>query len=128
MMSTILVIDDDEIFLAVVTKLLGTAGYAVHSTADGPRAIAMFQTIRPDIVLLDIGLPSMSGIEVLHALRKIDAHAKVVVVTGYRSDALKQAALMGGASEVLHKPIRSDVLIEKIRLALSLATLRQNHG
>ncbi len=122
-MSAILVIDDDEIFLAVVSKLLRLAGYDVQATADGPRAIAMFQARRQEVVLLDVGLPSMNGIEVLRTLRSIEPRAKVIVVTGYASPAVRDAALREGAIDVLSKPVKSEVLLDRIRTAISVAAI-----
>ncbi len=119
-MGNILVIDDDEIFLAVLTRALQLAGHVVSVTADGPRAIAMFQETRPEIVLLDIGLPSMSGIDVLRAIRDIDAHARVIVVTGYGSSEVRNAAVRYGASDFLLKPIDPELLLDRIRLALAV--------
>ena len=82
-MAKVLVIDDDEMHLMLMGNILENAGYNVSSTADGPQGIAMYKEHRADLVLLDLGLPSMNGIEVLREIRAADAESKVIVVTGY---------------------------------------------
>jgi two-component system chemotaxis response regulator CheY len=103
-MARVLLIDDDEFSLALGRNILEEEGYEVHSTADGPQAIDLYQRTRPDVVLLDVGLPSMSGLGVLKAIRHIDKEAKVIVVTGYDSGKNVEIAYESGASGFVRKP------------------------
>ena len=93
----ILIIDDDEIQLMLLRSILSSKGYSVHSTADGPQGVLLYKIQHPDLVLLDIGLPSMSGIEVLKQIRQIDQKAKVIVITGYASVESAVLAIRSGA-------------------------------
>lgn len=118
-MHKILIVDDDEMQLVALRTTLASEGYTVYSTADGPQGITIFRDQRPDLVLLDIGLPSMSGIEVLEELRRIDAQAKVIVITGYGSVESAVLAIRSGACDYLQKPYDVDVLLKKIENALN---------
>jgi DNA-binding response OmpR family regulator len=118
-MHKILVIDDDEVLLRLVSINLGEAGYNVLSTADGPRGIALYKEQKPSLVLLDLGLPTMSGVEVLKEIRALDSNAKVIVVTGYGSVESAVTAIRFGALDYVQKPFDMDVLLGKMETALN---------
>ena len=120
-MPRILVIDDDEQLLLLVRQILQKEGYDVSSTADGPHGIEIYKRERPDLVLLDIGLPSMDGIEVLKTIISHDESAKVVVFTAYGAEWTSTEAYSSGACDFIEKPVRPDVLLERIRCALESA-------
>ncbi len=121
-MQNILLIDDDEIQLQLQRSLLMHEGYNVYATADGPQGIGIFKRTRMDLVLLDLGLPSMSGIEVLKELRRLDPAAKVIVITGYPSVESSVVALRAGAWDYVQKPVNIPVLLKKVSNALSSVT------
>lgn len=118
-MHKILIIEDDEVQLRLEGIILHEEGYTVHSTADGPQGITIFKQNQIDLVLLDLGLPSMSGIEVLKELRRYDPKAKVIVVTGYPSVESIVVAMQNGAWDYMQKPVDVKVLLKKISTALS---------
>lgn len=118
-MHKILVIDDDEVLLRLLSINLGEAGYSVLTTADGPRGIALYKEQMPSLVLLDLGLPTMSGVEVLKEIRALDSKAKVIVVTGYGSVESAVIAIRFGACDYVQKPFDMDVLSRKMETALS---------
>jgi two-component system, NtrC family, response regulator AtoC len=119
-MSNILIIEDDELQIAVLRSFLLDEGYNVYATADGPQGILIFQKQNIDLVLLDIGIPSMSGLDVLQEIKKIDDQAKVIVVTGYASVESSVYAIKYGAIDYLQKPVDFNTLSEKIKKALKL--------
>lgn len=118
-MRKILIIDDDEVQLMLQHSLLAHEGYTVYTTADGPQGITLFRAHHPDLVLLDIGLPSLSGIEVLKEIRRIDEKAKVIVITGYASVESAVLALRSGALDYVRKPYDVKALVRKISQVLS---------
>ncbi len=118
-MRNILLIDDDEVQLQLQRSLLMHEGYNVFATADGPQGIAIFSRTRIDLVLLDLGLPTMSGIEVLRELRRLDPGSKVIVITGYPSIESSVVAMRYGAWDYVQKPVNVPVLLKKISTALS---------
>ena len=113
-MRKILIIDDDEVQLMLQRSILVKEGYSVYTTADGPQGITLFRAHRPDLVLLDIGLPSLSGIEVLKEIRRLDDRAKVIVITGYASVESAVLALRSGAADYVRKPYDVQSLVAKI--------------
>jgi DNA-binding NtrC family response regulator len=117
-MNRILIIDDDEVLLSLLSMVLTEGGYNVLSTADGPQGLALYEKYRPAIVLLDLGLPSMSGIEVLREIRQIDDKARVIVVTGYGSVESAVMAMRFGAVDYIQKPVEAEVLLTKVQEAL----------
>ena len=117
-MPSVLIIDDDEMMLNVVHKTLEDFGYTVHATADGPQGISIYTSQHPDVVLLDLGLPSMSGLDVLREIREADPAAKIIMVSGYGANETVNQALKSGVYDFVHKPFKSDVLLEKIRAAI----------
>jgi DNA-binding response OmpR family regulator len=119
-MQTILVIDDDELTLNLIETLLEEGGFKVLSTADGPQGIAIYKQRHPDLVLLDLGLPSMNGLEVLRRIRGYDDRAKVVVVTGYGTDESAEVAQLYGAADFLRKPLEYSTFVEKIKAAVRM--------
>jgi DNA-binding response OmpR family regulator len=117
--SKILVIDDDEVLLALLQNLLADEGYQILSTADGPRGVSLYKEHRPDLVLLDLALPSMNGLEVLKKIREFDEKARIIVVTGYGSAETAEVAYRYGASDFIHKPFEPRGLTERVKAALS---------
>jgi DNA-binding response OmpR family regulator len=117
-MARILVIDDDEQLLLLVRQALQKEGYEVLSTADGPQGIEIFKREKPDLVLLDIGLPTMDGIEVLKAVRAIDPESKVIVFTAYASEWTSSEAFAHGACDFIEKPVKPAHVFNRIKSAL----------
>ncbi len=117
-MPKILVIDDDEIQLKLLSDILVREGYTVYSTADGPRGVVLYKAHWPDLILLDLALPSMTGMEVVEQIRSFDPRAKVIIVTGYPSVESTVRSLQLGAIDVVPKPVNVEALLKKIAVAL----------
>ncbi len=118
-MYSILVIDDDEMHLALMQRVLQDGGYEVYTTADGPQGIEIYKEHPPDLVLLDLGLPSANGLEVIRKLKAVDPNARIIVITGYPSDESAAVAFRYGAIEYIEKPIDIDKLLDNVRSALA---------
>lgn len=117
-LQKVLLIDDDEMTLAAIGHALEKDECQLFVTADGPDGVALFKEHHPDLVLLDIGLPSMSGTDVLHEIKTFDPRACVMVVSGYSSPDIKALAARYGACEFIEKPIATDALLRRIRTKL----------
>jgi len=104
--------------LELLKIILSKEGYSVISTADGPQGIVLYQHHRPELVFLDLGLPSMSGIEVLKEIRAFDASAQVILITGYGSEGSEQAARQLGAIEYIEKSWNIESMIDRISTAV----------
>src|SRR5512135_914731 len=114
-MSKILIIDDDEVLLTLLQNLLKDEGYAILATADGPRGIALYKEQHPDLVLLDLGLPSLNGLEVLREIHALDNEARIIIVTGYGSAETVEVASRSGASDFINKPFDPRKLVERVK-------------
>jgi two-component system NarL family response regulator len=87
----------------------------VGSATSGEEAIALFRTIRPDVTLMDLQLPGMSGLEAIHLLRREHPDARIVVVTMYQGDEDIFRALEAGAATYLLKDVLSKEIVQTIR-------------
>ena len=106
-MATILVVEDTPGNLALVTKLLTAAGHQVLAAGTGAEGIVAAQESRPDLVLMDLGLPDMAGWEALEQIKADPQHAdlKVVAFTAHAMVGDRERALQSGFDGYLSKPI-----------------------
>lgn len=125
-MIRVLVVDDDFMVARIHGAFVGrTDGFEVAGTArTGAEALELAASLEPDIVLLDVHLPDISGLEVLERLRGEGRDVAVVMVTAERGAAAVRAALHGGAMQYLVKPFEYDDLADRLReVAAALASL-----
>ena len=116
-MTKLLVIDDEIPFLEVLETSLSSEGYDVMTAENGEEGLKIFEQRKPKLVLTDIKMPGIDGIEVLRRIKTIDSQAEVIVITGHGDMDSAIAALQHGASDFITKPVRGD----KLRLALDRA-------
>ena len=116
--NKVLIIDDDEIDIELMRHLLTREGYSILSTADGPQGILLYKEHRPALVFLDLGLPSMSGLDVLKEIRSYDDKAKVILITGYGSIESAVTAIKLGALDFVEKTWDVGEMTRKIHIAL----------
>jgi DNA-binding NtrC family response regulator len=120
----VLVVDDDE-GLRESFRLILEDEYEVLDAADGPRALDLVRTTAVDLVLLDIRLPDMDGIEVLERMKAIDEHIEVVLVTAVKTVRTAVAAMKLGAFDYVTKPFEEDELIAVVQRALERRSLER---
>ena len=116
MTKTILVIDDDPVIIDLITRTLQRAGYEIIGAGDGPTGIQYFQAEKPDLVVLDIAMPKMSGFEVATSIRSIERdenrpHTPIVLLTAYARSFFLPANSETGIDSYLTKPIVPDKLL-----------------
>jgi two-component system, OmpR family, KDP operon response regulator KdpE len=119
-MKTILVVDDEPKIVDLARDYLEHAGFTVRTAADGEAALALVRRDRPDLVVLDLGLPGLAGIDVLRALRGWTS-VPVIVLSARHDEQTKVAALDIGADDYVTKPFGMDELLARLR-----ATLRRS--
>ena len=115
-MTKILIVDDDKEFCASMTDILEAKGYEVKSENSGEAAIAKVKEESFDVILMDIKMPTMNGVEAFKQIKKISPKTAVIMITAYSMENLIKEALQEGAFGVLRKPIDIDKLIEQIGL------------
>lgn len=104
MMTKILIAEDEPVIRDLIKLFLESKGFQVSVASSGKEAIRLFNLERPNIMILDIGLPDMDGLELLSKVKTTAPDTKVIVTTGYSSDEIRQKALSLGASNYLTKP------------------------
>ncbi|WP_066039480.1 response regulator [Herbiconiux solani] len=110
----ILIADDDPQILRALRITLGSHGYDIRTAADGAEAIRAAAESHPDLVMLDLGMPQLDGIEVIEAIRGWSA-VPILVVSGRTGSSDKVDALDAGADDYVTKPFAMDELLARIR-------------
>ena len=118
--ARILVVDDEHQITRVLHRSLSTQGYDVHVASDGEGALQTFGDWRADVVITDLAMPNMSGIELCRKLRAI-SDVPIIVLSVRGEERAKVEALDAGADDYVTKPFGMDELLARIR-----ATLRRN--
>jgi class 3 adenylate cyclase len=121
----ILVVDDTPLNVKLLADLLAVAGYTVETAGSGEEGLSKVKSFRPDLILLDVVMPGMSGYEVCAQLRaQPDTEAlPVVLVTALDPDAERVKGLEAGADEFLSKPVNRPELIARVRSLLRIKSL-----
>lgn len=115
----LLVVDDDEVFCRVLQARMEAHGYRVSTLTGGRRALEFLRAHDVDLLLLDLVMPDIGGLELLAQIREHFAVLPIVVVTGHDTAEATVAAMQGGASDFITKPVESSFLDLRIRRALS---------
>jgi DNA-binding NtrC family response regulator len=118
MADRILVVDDEEIIRESISFILRKEGYAVTEAANGKVAYEKFLAESFDLIVTDLEMPEMKGIELLDKITRVNAQSLVVIITAYGSLDTAIAALRKGASDYILKPLEFDELLVKIRRLL----------
>jgi len=121
---TVLVVDDDESNRVTMERILVREGYAVRHASSGREAMESFRADPPDLILTDLKMPGMSGIDLLRAARKVDADVEVVVMTAYGTVETAVEAMKEGAYDFVSKPLKRIELVTCLRKALEKRTLQ----
>jgi two-component system KDP operon response regulator KdpE len=113
----VLIVEDDEETRRMVARALATRGYRVDEAADGAGALARWEQRRPDVIVLDLGLPDMDGLQVIRRIRR-EAATPIVILSGRYEEREKVEALERGADDYVTKPFGVDELSARLRVAL----------
>jgi DNA-binding response OmpR family regulator len=118
--ARVLVVEDDKDIALALRLLLSRSGYTVEHAADGRAGLRLVHELRPDLVLLDIGLPSMDGWQVLERVRDI-SDVPVLLLTAHGQESEKVRGLRGGADDYLTKPFANSELLARVEALLRRA-------
>src|SRR3989337_1374192 len=119
-MRTVLIVEDEAKIVKLARDYLERAGYAVVSTSDGKAALATFHSARPDLAVLDLGLPGMDGLDVLRELRRA-ANTPVIILTARGEESDRLVGLELGADDYVVKPFSPKELVARVRAVLRRA-------
>jgi two-component system NtrC family response regulator len=115
---TILVAEDEALLRRILTGLFEDAGYRVVAASTGREALERFAEMAPDLVVTDIRMPEMDGLELLERLKAIDPDVLVIIMTAFSSVESAVAALRAGAHDYIVKPFVNDDVLQSVRNAL----------
>jgi two-component system response regulator PilR (NtrC family) len=121
------IVDDEPIIHDVLTQLLNAEGYEVESSASGEEALEKVPNRSADVILLDLLMPGMDGIEVLKRIKSLDPGAAVIIITAYGSVESAIAAMKMGALDYVQKPFKHDDLLLTIERALERRRLYEEN-
>jgi two-component system response regulator PilR (NtrC family) len=121
------VIDDEPIIREVLSQLLTSEGYEVELSSSGEEAIQKHSSQAYDVILLDLLMPGLDGIEVLKEIKKIDPQAVIIIITAYASVESAIAAMKIGAYDYIQKPFKHDELLLIIKRALERKSLQDEN-
>ncbi len=121
-MKTILVVDDELRITQLARDYLEHAGYQVLTAGDGPAALAAARAAQPDLVVLDLGLPGLDGLDVTRSLRKESA-VPIIMLTARSEESDKLVGLELGADDYMVKPFSPKELVARVRAVLRRAEI-----
>ena len=116
-MKTILVVDDEPKIVQLARDYLEHAGFTVITAADGPTALHANRSSKPDLIVLDLGLPQLDGLDVTRSIRK-DSEVPIIMLTARSEESDKLIGLELGADDYLTKPFSPKELVARVRTVL----------
>lgn len=117
-MPKVMIVDDSLFMRNHLTKLLGEHGYDTVMAEDGLQAVKIYRMARPDVVLMDITMPHMNGMDALAEIRQYDLRARVIMLTALDQQLVAARAVHMGAKDFLVKPVPASRLLIAIQKAL----------
>jgi len=121
MMAKILVVDDSGMSRRSLRKILETAGHQVIEAQDGIAALELFFIDKPEIVLLDLTMGGLYGVDVLKKMREMDPGARVIVASADIQSSTREMVQEAGALAFINKPLAVDQVLNAVNLALKEA-------
>ena len=118
--KSVLVVDDEPRIVQLARDYLEHAGFAVLTASDGPGAVTLARTRRPDLVVLDLGLPGLDGLDVTRALRR-ESDLPIIMLTARSEESDKLVGLELGADDYITKPFSPKELVARVRAVLRRA-------
>ncbi|MDJ0897055.1 MAG: response regulator [Alphaproteobacteria bacterium] len=117
-MALILLTDDDDRVRCALALLLRDAGHEVHEAIHGRAALDAIENIKPALIITDVYMPGLDGIELIRAIRKNDTQVKILAISGggvHRNPKLAtNLAGLSGADRVMEKPVKNDMLLDEV--------------
>ena len=114
-MAKILLVDDAAFMRKVIKDTLSKNGYSdLHEAVDGADAVEKFKELNPDLVIMDITMPNMDGLEALKAMRQLNGSANIVMCSAMGQEAMVIEAIQSGAKDFIVKTFKSDRIMKTV--------------
>jgi len=112
-------VDDAKFMRITLTKILQKANHTIIGEAEnGKEAVELYQSLHPDVVILDITMPVMNGIEAVRAIKQVDRNAKIIICSAIGQQRLVVEAIEAGAADFIVKPFEENRVLEAINRLL----------
>jgi two-component system, OmpR family, response regulator len=118
-LGRILVVDDEPDLVTILTKYFSDAGYTVDAASHGGDALIAVSQYQPDVVVLDVLMEGLDGVQVLQRIRSLDPAIRVIMITGSSDTTLKPTTMSMGAFAYVSKPVSLQLLHEAVSAAFS---------
>ena len=118
MSAKVLIVDDSALARRNARRILENAGYDIIEADDGLRALEQYYVHRPSVVILDLVMKGMYGLDVLSKLREIDPEARVIVVSADIQTSSREMSSAGGATAFLTKPVKPEDIVAAVQHAI----------
>jgi DNA-binding NtrC family response regulator len=116
--SQILIVDDEEKIRKILSRLLEDEEYSVKSVEDGQKAIAILNSYKPDVIIMDQNMPGLNGIDAMKAIKEKNPNLTIIIITAHGAVSLAVDAIKKGAYDYLEKPFDNDKLLLLIKRAI----------
>src|SRR6187397_1106103 len=126
-MRRVLVVDDEENLRLLVRTILRREGFEVEVASGGEQALALVETFGPDVILTDVRMPKMGGLDLLTTLKAKGNDATVIVMSAYGNMDLALEAMKAGAYDYVQKPFKPDEVVLALRKAEERELLRREN-
>jgi DNA-binding response OmpR family regulator len=117
-MATIMVVDDEPMVRNLLSQFLTMRGYRVRPAKDGPDALSLLKQEHPELVILDVYMPGMNGVDVLRQLRANDYKGAVIALSASQDEELLQEMLELGSVDIMGKPVDLERLAMMVEVSL----------
>lgn len=116
MAKKILIVDDAAFMRMMIKNIVTKAGYEVVGEAEnGAQAVEMYKELKPDLVIMDITMPEMDGIQAVKAIKEIDPNANIIMCSAMGQQAMVMEAIQAGAKDFIVKPFQQDRILQAIK-------------
>ncbi len=126
--GAVLIVDDDVSWSETAAEALRGVGFEVHLAHNGDQAAALLEREPPSVVILDVHLPGLSGLELLHQFRQRDRFTSIVMVSGDDQAAIQDRAMSEGASAFLRKPVSLSLLLRAVERQIKASAKRMTQN
>lgn len=131
-MKTILLVDDEPKIVQVARDYLEHSGFAVLTASDGKSALGMWRAAKPDLIVLDLGLPNIDGLDVTRAIRRepgaVGSNTPIIMLTARSEESDKLVGLELGADDYMVKPFSPKELVARVRAVLRRMEIKNDAG
>src|SRR6266576_6164486 len=126
-MANLLIVDDELSMRQFLTHLFQRDGHSIRVAENGRKAMAMLREQPADVIISDVKMPDMGGIDLLRAARELHPDIEVIVMTAFANEQTAHEAFLLGAFDFVHKPFDNNLLKEKVSRALKQISLKDEN-